>query len=128
MRAREVLPIPHFTPLPNSGAIYLGVFHLRGDIYPLIDVSPVLGLPAKRLTPDDMVILLDDGEDFAVGLVIDRIHGVLSYEPRALTMPRGDLDQRLEIFVRGVVQHQGRPVYLLDIDTLFRTRQLQAHF
>lgn len=54
-KAREVIPVPRFTPLPNSEEIFLGVFNLRGEIYPLVDVSPVLGLARKM--SDQMIWL-----------------------------------------------------------------------
>ncbi len=129
LSAREVLPLPLFTALPNSGRIYQGVFNLRGEIFPLIDVSPVLGLPPKEQGPEDMVIILESSEpEFQVGMLVDRIDGLVSYAPSEVRLSRGLVEPSMEIFIKGVLVQQKSPILLLDLNNLFRTRQLLAHF
>ena len=129
LSAREVLPLPSFTAIPNSGQIYQGVFNLRGNIFPLIDVSPVLGLPGKTIHTDDMVIVIDgQTPDFKVGMLVDRIDGLVSYSPGEIKLSRGLVDPSMEIFVKGVLAGDRKPIFLLDLNNLFRTRQILAHF
>jgi len=54
---KEVVPLPEYTPLPNVEDIYLGVFNLRGEIFPIADISPLLGMNPKPIYADDMVML-----------------------------------------------------------------------
>lgn len=128
LNARAVLPLPRFTPLPNSGDIYFGVFNQRGEIFPLIDVSPVLGLPPKQILPDDMVILLEGDEDLVVGMLVDNVQGVLTYTADDIEVPHGTISSNLEIYVKGVLRHNNRPIHILDLETLLKTRQILAHY
>ncbi|MCB0258354.1 MAG: chemotaxis protein CheW [Calditrichaeota bacterium] len=131
LNSREVISLPNYTPLPNSADIFSGVFHLRGEIYPLVDVSPVLGLPPKKIQPDDMVILLDDMSDFVIGMLVDKIHSVLPFLPAEQKMPRGIVSKQMESFVKGVLyyhQDKQQVVHILDLNSLFRAKQLVAHY
>ena len=75
LKSREVFPLPAITPVPNTSSFVLGVFNLRGEIYPLVDISSILGMDPKTLQKSDMVILLDSLK-MKTGILADRIHGV----------------------------------------------------
>lgn len=129
MKSREVISLPRYTPLPNSVEIYSGVFNLRGEIFPLVDVSPILGLPSKHIQPDDMVILLDDVAEFAIGVLVDKIHSVVPYFPGEIKMARGLVSKQMEKYLQGVLNYKGEEnlIHILDLDSVFRTKQILAH-
>ncbi len=128
LRSREVIPLPRFTPLPNSEEIYRGVYNLRGDIYPLVDISPILGLLPKQIQADDMVVLIDDNQNFNLGVLVDKIHGVSTCSPADLKIPKGLVSRTLEIYTRGVLYHKHNLIHVLDLDSLFKTKQILAHY
>lgn len=49
----ELIEVTHITPVPLVPAAVLGIFNLRGEPLPLVDLGPVLGLasaqPASRM-------------------------------------------------------------------------------
>jgi chemotaxis signal transduction protein len=45
-RVRQVVVTPAVTSIPTAPPSILGVFNLRGEIVPLVDLSLLLGLPA----------------------------------------------------------------------------------
>jgi purine-binding chemotaxis protein CheW len=41
--AREVLPAPAVTPIPDAPTVLAGVFNHRGDVLPVLDLAALLG-------------------------------------------------------------------------------------
>lgn len=128
LRSREVIPLPRFTPLPNCGDTFWGVFNLRGEIFPLVDVSPILGLPPKQIQSDDMVILVDSPEGFVIGMLVDKIHSILTYLPAEVKIPRGMVSKTMEFYLSGVLQHKYNLIHILEMDSLLRAKQILAHY
>ncbi|RMF61968.1 MAG: purine-binding chemotaxis protein CheW [Calditrichaeota bacterium] len=126
--SREVIPLPRFTPLPNSDEIFYGVFNNRGEIFPLVDISPILGLPAKQIQSDDMVILVEKEEGFCVGVLVDKIHSIIYVEQNELKSPRGLVSRTMENFLNGLIINGPNMIHILDIESLFKTKQLLAHY
>lgn len=128
LRSREVIPLPRFTPLPNSGDTFWGVFNLRGEIFPLVDVSTILGLPPKQIQSDDMVILVDSTEGFVIGMLVDKIHSILIYLPAEVKIPRGMVSKTMEFYLSGVLQHKYNLIHILELESLLRAKQILAHY
>lgn len=126
--SREVIPLPRFTPLPNSGDTFWGVFNLRGEIFPLVDVSSILGLPPKQIQSDDMVILVDSTEGFVIGMLVDKIHSILTYLPAEVKIPRGMVSKTMEFYLSGVLQHKYNLIHILELENLLRAKPILAHY
>ncbi len=123
---REVVPLPDYTPLPNVEEIYLGVFNLRGEIFPIADISPLLGMAPKTIYSDDMVMLLEFG-DMVLGVLVDKILGMVSYLPTEVKVARGLLAPRVETYVSGMVEKNGQQFFILDVHRLFNSHEILAH-
>ncbi len=124
---REVVPLPAFTPLPNSNDVYLGVFNLRGEIFPIVDISTILGLSPKEVWSDDMVILMEH-EDIVVGVLVDKIYSMSTYTPSEVRMPREIIPPPILPFVQGVVEKNNQLVYILDAARLLRHEKILEHY
>jgi len=127
-RSREVIPLPRFTALPNSGDIFFGVFNLRGEIYPLIDISPVLGLPSKQIQSDDMAILLDGPDGIIMAMLADKIYSVLTYTEAELKPASGMVSRTMESHIAGILENDDSIIHMLDLDSIFNAKELLAHF
>ena len=123
---REVVPLPEYTPLPNVEEIYLGVFNLRGEIFPIADISTLLGMSPKTIYSDDMVMLLEF-EDLILGILVDKILGMISYLPTEVKVARGLLSPRVETYVSGMVEQSGNQYFILDVHRLFNSHEILAH-
>ncbi len=128
LRSREVIPLPRFTPIPNSDDIFYGVFNLRGEIIPLIDISVILGLHPKAIQSDDMVIVVDAPEHYPLGLLVDKIHSIAQCLPAEIEDAEGKSSNEMQALLRGILEYQSNKIHILDIDNLFGTEQILAHF
>ncbi len=126
LKAREVVPLPVITPVPNTREFVVGVFNLRGDIYTVVDLGILLGMPPKRIRETDMVMILDNGE-IVVGILVDRIHGVRSLNGVKLESPKGIVAKSMQAYITGVLSERNAQIFLLDIDRLFESSAFRMY-
>jgi purine-binding chemotaxis protein CheW len=110
---REVLKLRELTAVPNTPEYILGVTSLRGTMLTVIDLGRRLGLsPCVRGDRARIVVVSPDDED--VGLMVDRVTGVLKIMPEGIKPPPENVEQGAE-YLRGIVRKDERLVILLDL-------------
>ena len=75
-----------------------------------------------------MVVLLDNKSDYLVGIVVDKIHGIETYAPAELKSPKGIASPALSMYVSGVMQNENNTIYVLDLQSLFKAKEIRAHY
>lgn len=111
---REVLKSRELTIVPNSPPHVLGVTSIRGTVLPVIDLGRRLGLPpAARDEKARIIIISPDDED--VGIVVDRVTGVVRISPDAIRPAPETIEQGAE-FLKGIVRKDDRLYILLDLN------------
>ena len=101
----------------------LGVYNLRGDIIPIIDLRIFFNIPIKQRAKDtieSMVIINVDDQIF--GIVVDRIDKVVGVSKNTIQPPHpifGDINIK---YIYGVVENSGQLYILLDVDRIFAAR------
>jgi len=58
----EVLRAVSLTPVPHAPASIEGALNLRGRIVPVFDIRHLLNAPARRIHPDDYLLVMQAGE------------------------------------------------------------------
>ena len=115
-QAREVVVLDRYTAIPGAPDAVLGVTNLRGSIMPVVEVRPLLGLPARPPAPGAMAIVLVDG-DWRAALAIDRVLGLAWFdEPE----PLGESVGPVAAFATGALDHDGGRLPLLEAGRLLR--------
>ncbi len=110
--AREVVVVEEFTIVPRAPAYLVGVANLRGFILPIVDVRPLLGLPARAVGRGSRVLVVDPGSG-QVGIAIDAILGLEAFDE---VVPFGEAARRAYgEFGVGLVRRGDGPVTLLDV-------------
>jgi len=104
-----VLPQPPFALVPRVSEAVRGVMNLRGRVLPVVDLAPLVGLPAQPLVGGQGQVLVLEREKRSLGFLIGQVMGV---EPVALPPPGDDP------LLRGVVVVKGVAVSLLSPDGL----------
>ena len=74
---REVRHLREFTALPGTAPYVLGIVHLRGQIFSVLDIKKFFDMPEAGLTDLNKVILLESRE-MAFGILADSIVGLRS--------------------------------------------------
>jgi purine-binding chemotaxis protein CheW len=77
--ATEIGRRPDITPLPNLPNWVLGISNVRGEIISFIDLKAFFGISTTR-TKLERRFLIIHNQDMKVGIIVDRIMGILSLE------------------------------------------------
>jgi purine-binding chemotaxis protein CheW len=80
---QRVLPMAFVVGLPDAGDGLLGMLNLHGQVLPVIDPHPRLGLPGARLTADHRLVLLQVKAPFL--LWVDEVDEVVTAAAGALS-------------------------------------------
>lgn len=72
LNIQEIIKPIEFTRVPSVPDYVLGVFNLRGNVIPLIDLRKRFGLVAGKQSSSTRYIVMKEGDNIA-GFVIDRL-------------------------------------------------------
>jgi purine-binding chemotaxis protein CheW len=71
---RATQPSRGLTPIPSTPPHVAGVLNVRGEIVTVLDLASVLGV-ARDSTDEDTYVLLAEGPEGQVGLLVDEVMG-----------------------------------------------------
>ena len=120
MNVKEIAKADKFTYVPNAASFVRGVYNLRGDIIPVIDLRMFFHLPVEkkeRDTLENMLILRI--EDRVYGTIVDKIDKVVGINTEHIQPPHpifGDINIK---YISGVVEKQGELYIILDVIRIF---------
>ena len=120
MNVKEIAKADKFTYVPNAASFVRGVYNLRGDIIPIIDLRMFFHLPVERKPKDtleNMLILRIN--DHVYGTIVDKIDKVVGINSESIQPPHpifGDINIK---FISGVVEKQGELFIILDVIRIF---------
>jgi len=119
MNVKEIAKANKFTYVPNAASFVRGVYNLRGDIIPIIDLRMFFHMPVekKKDNLENMLILRID--DRVYGTIVDKIDKVVGINSENIQPPHpifGDINIK---FINGVVEKQGNLYIILDVLRIF---------
>jgi len=124
MNVKEIAKAGKFTYVPNAAPFLRGVYNLRGDIIPVIDLRVFFHLPAEKKEEDALenTLILRVGEQ-VLGVIVDNIDKVVCISTSAIQPPHpifGDINIK---HIKGVVENQGRLYIILDAVRIFSPKE-----
>lgn len=123
MKVKEIAKAGHFTYVPNTLPFVLGVYNLRGEIIPIIDLRLFFNIQVPEHDDNKLenMLIVTVGEQ-TFGVVVDAIDKVVGIQKSAIQPPHplfGDINIK---YINGVVEAQRHLYVLLDIDKIFGLR------
>lgn len=121
---RETLPIQPITRVVLTPPCLAGVFSLRGEIVPAIDLAVLLGLARTEVRDDSRIVVLKNAGDPA-GLVVDRLRDLRTLES-ALEPPPANLAPEVAQLLLGVAATPTGTVRVLDARAIITAEPMRA--
>jgi purine-binding chemotaxis protein CheW len=121
---REILRPVRATRMPRAAAFVRGLFNLRGQVLPLVDLRTRLGLKAAPPAPvanakeNKARVVVVEAAGEALGIQVDEVMEVLRCQEDDLQSPRSVLELPSSRSLSSVLDQAGRLVLVLDIDRL----------
>ena len=132
MDVKEIVKVQTVRPIPNAPYYVEGIFNLRSEIIPIINLHKRFRLKKIEVSEDEaddefqggFIILNIDG--LKIGIIIDRVARVMSVKTDDIKPPPQMLSGIGTEYIHGVVrQEQSGYLIVLDIRRLFNPKELQ---
>lgn len=123
MYVKEIAKAGRFTYVPNTLPFVLGVYNLRGEIIPILDLRLFFNIEVPKRDEkklENLLILTLDDQTF--GLVVDKIDKVVGVQKSSIQPPHplfADINIK---YISGVVENNNRLYVLLDILRIFGSK------
>ncbi len=125
LKVKEIAKADRFTYVPNTSPFVTGVYNLRGEIIPIIDLRIFFNLESETSDGDEKkeseyenMIIINIG-DQKYGTIVDRIEKVAGIQSASIQPPHplfGDINIK---YIYGIVEHENRMYILLDVGRIF---------
>jgi purine-binding chemotaxis protein CheW len=126
---RETLPIQPITRVVLTPPCLAGVFSLRGDIVPVIDLSVLLGMPRIDIGDESRIVVVDHvpvgGSGSTFGIVVDRLRDLRTLDV-VLEPPPSNLTATVAQLLLGVAATTTGTVRVLDARAILAAEPLRA--
>jgi len=96
----------------------MGVFNLRGNVIPLIDLRRKFGIPPAEQTPETRYIVMKH-EDNIVGFIIDKLTEAIRMNADKIDPPPENL-QKEKGMVQGIGKREDNIITILKVDALLK--------
>jgi purine-binding chemotaxis protein CheW len=119
MSVKEIAKADKFTYVPNAASFVRGVYNLRGDIIPIIDLRQFFHLPIEKKNENLENMLILHINDQVYGTIVDKIDKVVGITKDSIQPPHpifGDINIK---YISGVVEKQGDLYIILDVVRIF---------
>jgi purine-binding chemotaxis protein CheW len=119
MNVKEIAKADKFTFVPNAASFVRGVYNLRGDIIPIIDLRTFFHLPQDKKMDGQENMLILRINDQVYGTIVDKIDKVVGINHESIQPPHpifGDINIK---YISGVVEKQGDLYIILDVVRIF---------
>jgi len=115
-RVQSIIRFEPPTPVPHAPEGIEGVFNLRGQVLPLIDLGWRLRGEPINPTPASRIIVAESGLG-AVGLAVDVVHEVATLAVSGISpAPQAAVASEMADAFEGVASYGERLIILLDSD------------
>jgi purine-binding chemotaxis protein CheW len=116
-KVQSIMRLPETTMLPGTADYVLGIFNLRGDIIPVVDLKKMSMGVASVATEETRVIVVEIGSH-RVGLIVDEVAEVVKV-PADVIVSAGSIGTTISAdYLLGIARLGERLLILLNVDRL----------
>ncbi len=118
LNIQEIIKPIDYTRVPQVPDYILGVFNLRGDVIPLIDLRRKFSLNPIKQNEDSRYIVLK-GEDNTAGFVIDRLTEAIRLKKSRVSPPPETINSDTGL-IYGVGKREDSMLTILRVEALLK--------
>ncbi|MDR0443143.1 MAG: chemotaxis protein CheW [Treponema sp.] len=128
MDVKEIVRVQAIRQIPNAPAYVEGIFNLRSEIIPIINLHKRFHLKKLLTSEEDELLsgfIILDIDGMKLGIIIDRISRVVTIEKEQIQPPPQMISGIGAEYIQGVVRQEEGYLIILDIRDLFNPKELQ---
>jgi len=128
MDVKEIVRVQHVRAIPNAPSYVEGIFHLRNEIIPIINLHKRFHLKKITLSEEDELLsgfIILDIDGMKLGVIIDKVSRVVTIEREDVQPPPQMTSGIGAEYIQGVVRQENEYLVILNIRDLFNPKELQ---
>ena len=128
MDVKEIVRIHSIRAIPNAPTYVEGIFNLRSEIIPIINLHKRFHLKKTVVSEEDELLsgfIILDIDGMKLGVIIDRVSRVVTIEKEDIQPPPQMVSGIGAEYIHGVVRQEKGYLIILDIRVLFNPKELQ---
>jgi purine-binding chemotaxis protein CheW len=128
MDVKEIVRVQAIRAIPNAPMYVEGIFNLRSEIIPIINLHKRFHLKKLASSEEDELLsgfVILDIDGMKLGIIIDRISRVITIEKEDIQPPPQMFSGIGAEYIIGVVRQDSGYLIILDIRDLFNPKELQ---
>ena len=128
MDVKEIVRVQAIRAIPNAPTYVEGIFNLRSEIIPIINLHKRFHLRKLVSSEEDELLsgfVILDIDGMKLGVIIDRISRVVTIEKEDIQPPPQMFSGIGAEYIQGVVRQENGYLIILDIRDLFNPKELQ---
>jgi purine-binding chemotaxis protein CheW len=125
---KEIVRVQEVRPIPNAPAYVEGIFNLRSEIIPIINLHTRFFIKKTAVSQEDELLssfVILDVDGIKLGIIIDRVDRVVTINKNERQPPPQMLTGIGAEYIDGVVRQGEGYLIILNIRNLFNSRELQ---
>ncbi|MBQ0050830.1 MAG: chemotaxis protein CheW [Treponema sp.] len=129
MDVKEIVKVRKVRPIPNAPFYVEGIFNLRSEIIPVINLHKRFQIQKLALDADEeefeggfIILNIDDNK---IGIIIDRIARVVTINTEDIKDPPQMISGIGTEYIHGVIRQDDKYLIMLDFRRLFNAKELQ---
>jgi purine-binding chemotaxis protein CheW len=128
MEVDGIVGVEEVREIPNSPNYVEGIFNLRGEIIPVINLHTRFNLETMEMTEEDLLLsgfIIVRIEGMQIAVLIDKVSRVVPVKTDDIQPPPQMLTGIGAEYISGVVNQENNYLIILDVKRLFNVRELQ---
>ena len=128
MDVKEIVRVQNVRAIPNAPIYVEGIFNLRSEIIPIINLHKRFHLKKVTASEEDELLsgfIILDIDGMKLGVIIDRVSRVVSIEREEIQPPPQMVSGIGAEYIQGVVRQEEGYLIILNIRDLFNPKELQ---
>jgi purine-binding chemotaxis protein CheW len=128
MDVKEIVRVQNIRAIPNAPVYVEGIFNLRSEIIPIINLHKRFHLKKILNSDEDELLsgfIIIDIDGMKLGVIIDRVSRVVTIEKEEIQPPPQMLSGIGAEYIQGVVRQEPGYLIILNIRDLFNPKELQ---
>ncbi|MDY7030112.1 MAG: chemotaxis protein CheW [Spirochaetota bacterium] len=128
MSVDGIVRVEDVRSIPNAPIYVEGIFNLRGEIIPIINLHKRFQIKKAVMSEEDKLLsgfIIIEIDGMKLGMVIDKVSRVLTIDLDKMQPPPQMISGIGAEYIQGVVKRDEGYLIVLDIQRLFDPKELQ---
>ena len=129
MDVKEIVKVTKVRPIPNAPFYVEGIFNLRNEIIPVINLHKRFQIQKLAVSNDELEseggFIILNIENNRIGIIIDRVARVVPINTADIKDPPQMVSGIGTEYIHGVIRQDDKYLIMLDMRRLFSAKELQ---